>query len=209
MKSKFVIIIGLIGILIIGILIGNNIHQKRNIVTTTVLPKEISDDIPSKKSQTPVTNADIAKIQGFNPGFCENKPVIDKNDVRVENSRNIIISKTKMSKQYVQKHFEYICGDSTDSMMFKYSIGEYTTHAFIVSESILFRNASEIENVISKESAIEKMNQCLGAGWKSSENSIYLTSEGLIFEASKNYWMASIDLETGVCNKANMEHAAE
>lgn len=152
--------------------------------------------------------------------------ITDKNHPLVLEARQALISNSKMSESYFKKHFSLYCANSDHPMptysnhvVFTYKIGDYVTK---ISDSVddrgrfygfknNFKDLHEIENVISKRSALLNMQTCIGGInypfiiLKQEKNEIGLYLEA-IFGSSPLVLRGRINLETGMCSKESLPY---
>ena len=140
----------------------------------------------------------------------------DESNHYVKDVKKEILSRTKISKDYFDKHFNFLCGIDEPfvrSVHFMYSVGEYSTlvsvnppnpEANINVTLIPFEGAQEIGSVISQREAKQKMTECIGDAWSTTYSPIYLETKGFFFVATNydNEKIGVLNLETGECTES-------
>ena len=139
--------------------------------------------------------------------------VTDKNHPLVLEAKQTLISNSKISEPYFEKHFSLYCASPYDNhVVFTYKIGDYVTK---IADSVdsrgrfysfrnVFKDLHEIENVISKKDALLKMQACIGGIniatviLEQGQAGLYLQST---FGKGPLGLIGKINLETGVCSK--------
>ncbi len=216
MRKKF-LIIGLISLfLILGCLfIFVTKKEKKGENLPTELPPQ-SNDVQITPKILKEINYTEEEIKEQKDSCLKKSDSINEQDIYVHTIVKQVISETRMSEQYFNDHFKFVCGIPVYNgkiiektvLLFAYSIGDYSIMiSFIdpISEyPIWFNGLHEIKNVISIKDAIFKLNECIEKNQTPyvKYSVPRLSPEGIFLDAFGKYWEGSLNLETGECKKA-------
>lgn len=195
--KKFLIVLVLVVIVIVSIVwyIDNRKLVNENLSDTSPLKYSIMGDY----SNRPFLRED--------PRFF-----YDQTNPDVLTAKNVILKDSKISEKYFNEHFKFISGVNEPyihKVDFLFSIGEYSMITgvslpnkngdFTYSE---FGNFHEISKVMSKEEAGRALIKCLGNNpFKYQQAILSIRNGGLFMYVSDTKWDASLNLETGECEK--------